>query len=559
MFKKIFNLLSQKDKIKFILLIIIYFPVTILETISLGSIPFYLLFITDKSKILNYVENSYIENYVNSLKDSEIAFIGFIAIISIFFIKVGISLLVGYFELNLKKRVDVLNSKKLFSQYLNSTYLFHTYENPTKLANNIDDIKRSTSVLFGFATIFREILFLTTIFFLLSLFSSKVFLITIAIFIIPLVFFLSFFKKILIKKGEISKHYRSQRLRIIFEAFSNIKFIKIMNKEKSFANEFFNYNNIAEEQDMFAAFFSKLPRIFLELFAVLIIMVIFYKLYSTSGNIFELIPWITLLVISVVRAIPSIGAILISLNNYRYHKAAVKNLKVIFNVPLVLKKSKTKRETLISFKNKIEVKELSFSYSKNKKVLKNLNFIINKNEKVGISGISGKGKSTLLNCLLGLISNYEGKILCDKINIQNNILSWQKNLSLVPQKVNLSDDSIKKNICFIDGNKINKKKLHKVIKLSNLDSFINSLKEKIDTRVGFEGSIISGGQLQRIGIARALYSEPKILFLDEPTSSLDKNIENQIIEKLFRIKDLTIIVVSHNKDVLKKCDKIIKL
>ena len=76
MFKKIFNLLSRKDKIKFILLVIIYFPVVILETISLGSIPVYLLFITDKSKILNYVDNSYIENYVNLLKDSEIAFIG---------------------------------------------------------------------------------------------------------------------------------------------------------------------------------------------------------------------------------------------------------------------------------------------------------------------------------------------------------------------------------------------------------------------------------------------------------------------------------------------------
>ena len=111
----------------------------------------------------------------------------------------------------------------------------------------------------------------------------------------------------------------------------------------------------------------------------------------------------------------------------------------------------------------------------------------------------------------------------------------------------------------MDGNKINKKRLQKVIKLSNLESFIDSLKYKIDTKVGFEGSVISGGQLQRIGIARALYAEPKVLFLDEPTNSLDENIENQIIKKLFKIKNLTIIVVSHNKEVLKKCDKIIKL
>ena len=152
----------------------------------------------------------------------------------------------------------------------------------------------------------------------------------------------------------------------------------------------------------------------------------FFRLYSISENVYELIPWITLLVISVVRAIPSIGNILMSINSYRYHKAAVKNLKVIFNAPIVLKKAKLKVKLLINFKSKIEVKELKFLYSKNKKVLKNLNFIINKNEKVGISGMSGKGKSTLLNCLLGLISDYEGKILCDKINIQKYLILAEK-------------------------------------------------------------------------------------------------------------------------------------
>ena len=130
----------------------------------------------------------------------------------------------------------------------------------------------------------------------------------------------------LIKRGEISKHYRSNRLRVLLEAFSNIKFIKIMNKEKSIGNEFFNFNDKAEEQDIVVAFFLRIPRIFLELFAVLIIMVIFFKLYLISENVYELIPWITLLVISVVRAIPSIGNILMSINSYRYHKAAVKNL-----------------------------------------------------------------------------------------------------------------------------------------------------------------------------------------------------------------------------------------
>ena len=192
--------------------------------------------------------------------------------------------------------------------------------------------------------------------------------------------------------------------------------------------------------------------------------------------------------------------------------------------------------------------------------MKNLNFEIKKNQKIGISGKSGSGKSTLINIILGLFEGNEGKILCDEVDILDNLKNWHNIIGYVPQRITLFDDTIKNNICFgIDEKNIDINFLEKILKSSNLDTFIDKLPEKLNTKVGHEGSIISGGQLQRVGIARALYLKPKILILDEPTSSLDKKIEEEIIEALFKIENLTIIIISHNENVLRKCDKILNL
>ena len=151
-------------------------------------------------------------------------------------------------------------------------------------------------------------------------------------------------------------------------------------------------------------------------------------------------------------------------------------------------------------------------------------------------------------------------MLCDGKSIFNNLQGWHQNIGYVPQSIHLLDESIKKNICYgIDEKKINKKNLTKAIEISEISNFINKQPKKIETWIGYDGSRISGGQLQRIGIARAMYLNPSILILDEPTSSLDNKIEEQIINSLFSIKDLTIIVISHNQSVLKKCDQVLDL
>jgi len=175
---------------------------------------------------------------------------------------------------------------------------------------------------------------------------------------------------------------------------------------------------------------------------------------------------------------------------------------------------------------------------------------------IGIKGPSGSGKSTLADILLGLLSSTEGKVLVDNRDIFENLLSWQKKASYVPQSIFLTDDKLSRNIALgIEDEKIDKKKLEEAVLAVELDGFVNSLPSGLDTIVGERGSRLSGGQKQRIGLARALYNNPRLLVLDETTNSLDKETEKKIIETILKIKDdKTIIFISHDKEVLKNCD-----
>ena len=183
---------------------------------------------------------------------------------------------------------------------------------------------------------------------------------------------------------------------------------------------------------------------------------------------------------------------------------------------------------------------------------------IEKGTSVGIIGRSGSGKSTLVDLILGLLNPNNGKISVDGINIKYNKNLWQKNIGYIPQDIYLLDDTIKNNIVFgIDEEKIDYKLLNESIKTAQLEKFIELSEYKLDTIVGNRGAKISGGEKQRIGIARALYNNPKILIFDEATSALDIDNENKILEEIYDgINDKTLIIISHRNNTVKYCESI---
>ena len=221
----------------------------------------------------------------------------------------------------------------------------------------------------------------------------------------------------------------------------------------------------------------------------------------------------------------------------------------------------------IKFLKQVKLNNIFFKYNFEKNgrndqfVLNNLNFMLNKGEIIGISGDSGSGKSTLLDILTGLLKPIKGSIDVDEISIQKDeqLLSWQNNISYVHQNSAFFNDTIKNNITLFQG-KFDQKYYEKIIDCVCLKEFINNLANKDDSELGEKAINISGGEKQRIALARAIYMNKDILILDEATNALDEEMEKKVINNILNlIKNKNVIIVSHNSKILNNCDKIYEI
>jgi ABC-type bacteriocin/lantibiotic exporter with double-glycine peptidase domain len=210
----------------------------------------------------------------------------------------------------------------------------------------------------------------------------------------------------------------------------------------------------------------------------------------------------------------------------------------------------------------IKFKNVNFFYkNRPKKNLIDINLDISRNDIVGIVGPSGSGKSTLINLLLGLLIPSSGSIEADNVGINSSIINWRSCIGYVPQSIFLLNESLKNNIAFgVPEENISASKLMQCISQSQLETFFSDLPNGLLTKLGERGTKISGGELQRIGIARALYFDPNILIFDESTSALDHETEQKLLDEIYNFKNnKTIIFITHRNSTLKYCNKIYKI
>lgn len=214
--------------------------------------------------------------------------------------------------------------------------------------------------------------------------------------------------------------------------------------------------------------------------------------------------------------------------------------------------------SLPKFENSIEVKNLDFSYTNDRKALNNINLTFEKNKKYAIVGESGCGKSTLIKLLMRYYKDYNGDILIDNKDIHKIFSNdLYKNMSMIQQNVFMFDDSIKENIKLFAN--YSDEEVLSICDRSGLSNLISRLPNGINSLVGENGNKLSGGEKQRIAIARSLINNTKILILDESTSALDNETAYNLESSLLSIDDLTLIVVTHKliKNILLNYDEII--
>jgi len=353
---------------------------------------------------------------------------------------------------------------------------------------------------------------------------------------------------------------------IIFETFGSIKDLKVLNKENEIIDLFTKKINVYEKNLLYFSYFEKLPRIFLEFFSISLISLICLFYMKSDQNYNILIPTLSLLAVSFMRFAPAFGSIIQSIYYMKLFEPTVdlifSELKNIENNQIYNSKESSKysrNENIVLEKNCLVLDKITFSYPGNKsKIINDISINISRGSIVGIVGKTGAGKSTLFHLMLGLLTPQQGNIFYNGKNIFVDLDAWREEIGYISQNIYLLDDSIKKNITFnfIDEN-CDIMKLRHAIKIAGLEDKVNSLEKGVDSKVGVEGLKFSGGERQRIAIARAVYKNPNFLFMDESTSALDDNTEELVMNNLLNnFIGKTIIIITHRKSTINRCKEV---
>jgi ABC-type bacteriocin/lantibiotic exporter with double-glycine peptidase domain len=410
--------------------------------------------------------------------------------------------------------------------------------------------------------LFTEIFIVSAIliFLLINFFNE-----TILLSLVTLIFFSSFyffFKSKFEKLGNEKTLADAKKISNLQNSFFAIQPIKLEGLEYLFSEKFLISTQKSAKSQFHLGFMFELPRPLIEFLVLIIIflMLFFSHIYSYLDNK-EILSTLAIFVVAMFRLLPSANRIIGSLNAIKFYSSSGK----IINEELKKKSIQFENSVdnlkykKINFNNTIKLENIYFSYvSSSKKILNNLNLIINKNEIIAIIGNNGSGKSTLFNIICCLLRPQKGKIYVDDIDIEDNQKIFQKKIGFVQQRTFIIDDTLLNNIIF--GREYKPENftfLQEIIRDSNLQTFVDNLPKGLETNLSEMGRNLSGGEAQKIGIARALYKRSEILLLDEATSALDENAEKEIINTIIRLKKkVTIIAITHRKEFLKYCDSV---
>jgi ABC-type multidrug transport system fused ATPase/permease subunit len=557
--KDSFSILVKKEKKNYFLIVFLTIISTILETVGIALIFTFLTIVISGGLQLTI---PFINLNFGNIKSDSINSILILMIFLYLFKSIYLSIFYWY-QTKYVNDVEANISKKLLSGYLALPLNFHLNINTAELIRNIsvESGQFAGSILHNSLEFFKNIFLLVFLIGFLIILSPTL---TFSI-IFGLLIFATIFQLIMSKKnsmwGKNRQIFAGDRIKKLQEALQGIKTIKVFNKEVYFFKRFevllYKINLIRLKQ----TFFKNFPRIWLEFILVLgfATSIIFF---FDNKQIINHLPILGTAIVILVRLMPATISLINNIQHFDFSTASLYKIKADF-ISFEKNQNIVQEIENLKFENEIIFEDISYKYAqKNTFTLKNINFSIKKNSSIGIFGSSGAGKSTLLNLILGLFNPTEGKIKIDNIEIKKNFSSLRNLVGYVPQDIFIIDDSIKNNIQFgySENDDQNSTKLLKVINESGLSNLISSLKEKENTNIGEVGGRLSGGEKQRISIARAILKNPEILIFDEATKSLDKFNQDQInklIKSFFKSK--TIINVTHDLESLKGYDVVYKI
>ena len=379
--------------------------------------------------------------------------------------------------------------------------------------------------------------------------ASILIFITISLFSI---FYTKTFKAKLKMFGDIRLENDKKKIKIIIESLKLIKIVSIKNLEEFILKRYEKADYKTVKSSVFNSVILNSIRFILEILILIIFLALIFFASINNYNINDLFTYLIFLSIFFVRILPSVNKFLVLLNNYNYYGKSLDN---IYNDIQKFEFNKKNSQNKIFLKNNdfretIKLNNASFAFENNK-VFEKINLEIKKNKITVISGCNGAGKSTLINILLGLLPLKSGEYSIDNKKISISDFNLSRLIGYMPQEINLIDDNIENNIAL--GKKkdeIDKNSIFEIAKFLKFDDFLNDRLNDKNFMVGENGINLSGGQKQKIVLARTFYGNPEIIILDEPTSALDEENTELFFKIIENLKDTkTFIIITHDQKI----------
>ncbi len=547
---------------EFVFLLILMFIASILEAVGLGAIPLFISLVTDPGTLSS---NKWIGRWFVDMPDvaslslvfrASLILVIFIIIKNLFFA------FVFYIQAVIVTRQRVLLCDTMFHAYQNAPYEWHLQRNSSELIRNIqnDTSQIIIGVLIPLLDLIMSVIMTIFIISVMIAGTSMATILSLLVTGTGLFLIIRISQSKLRNIGEIMRVETREMIQAIQQGFGALVDARITGSEEYLRIKhkvsLLNQSHATRARQVI----ERITPYAVETISIMGLLVIFFILIRAKGSLQSTIPLLALLAVATMRLKQMISKIAAAINKINATRAYIPGITGdLVEIRDFLENSRRQEEmaAITGGFNELTIKDVCYTYPGTEiPAIKKISLSIYKGQSVAFVGTTGCGKSTMVNLILGLLKPQQGNILVNGINIFSDLRGWQGKLGYIPQSIFLIDDSIQANIAFgVDEKDVDKEKLMAVIRMSCLDEFINDLPYGVNTMVGERGVRISGGERQRLGIARALYTDPEVLIMDEATSALDTGTEAKVMDAIRKIKKgRTLIMIAHRLSTVEECD-----
>ena len=372
-------------------------------------------------------------------------------------------------------------------------------------------------------------------------------------------------KPVMHKAGEDNQNYYSSLFKWISQTVQGIKEVKIICKEQYFVDEYRKCGKGYVDAVQRYSLYNNVPKLLIETVCIAVMMGYMIVLTLTGTSAENMLEVLSTLAAAAFVLLPAVNRINNQINSIAYFEpffmGVSDNLQEEIGDDKVDMSFATDDERL-PLEHSIELRDITYAYPNTEKLIfDHAGLTIDVGSSVGIVGVSGAGKSTIVDVLLGLLEVRSGSVYADGVDVKTCYRSFLKNIGYIPQMIFMLDDTIRRNVAFgVHDECIDEERVWEALREAQLDEFVKSLPEGLDTGIGERGIRLSGGQRQRIGIARALYYDPEVLILDEATSALDNDTEAAIMSAINRLHGRkTLVIIAHRLQTIEKCDVVYRV